>query len=149
MMQQLIENCHAAYQRFNELTAALDRGEDVVAAHEDASAALRCALMDVRHALNVWFDGIEADDALAQVERVRGALTARHAAARQRVNWPLAGIRGRVSGWLEVARRARGASMPASPVPALGGAEISTPLSRTCTASRINMHVKIADLPVR
>ena len=52
-MQQLIENCHAAYQRFNELTAALDRGEDVVAAHEDASAALRYALMDVRHTLNV------------------------------------------------------------------------------------------------
>jgi hypothetical protein len=99
MMQQLIENCHAAYQRFNELTAALDRGEDVVAAHEDASAALRYALMDVRHALNVWFDGIEEDDALAQVERVRGALTARQAAARRRVNLPFAGIPGRVSGW--------------------------------------------------
>jgi len=49
-MQQLIENCHAAYQRFNELTAALDRGEDVLAAHEDASAALRYALMDARRA---------------------------------------------------------------------------------------------------
>jgi hypothetical protein len=91
MMQQLIENCHAAYQRFNELTAALDRGEDVVVAHQDASAALRYALMDVRHVLNVWFDGIEEDDALAQVERVRGALTARQAAARRRENWPFAG----------------------------------------------------------
>jgi hypothetical protein len=49
-MQQLIENCHAAYQRFNELTAVPDRGEHVVAAHEDASAALRYALMDVPRA---------------------------------------------------------------------------------------------------
>jgi hypothetical protein len=80
MMQHLIENCHAAYERFNEPTAALDQGEDVVAAHEDASAAFRCALMDVRHALNVWFEGIEEDDALVQVKRVRGALTARQTA---------------------------------------------------------------------
>jgi hypothetical protein len=99
MMQQLIENCHAAYQRFNELTAALDRGEDVVAAHEDASAALRYALIDVRQTLNAWFEGIEKDDALARVERVRGALTARQTAAGRRVNWPLAGIQSHVSSW--------------------------------------------------